>query len=73
MLEIQSIDGEPPNRVIRIVRYADYTTSEYWHRQNKRVVEITESELRAWTDDLPDRNQWRKPQSRDIIQGNRDT
>lgn len=52
MLKIESIEGEPPNRVVQIIRYDDYTTAGEWARQNKKTIEITESELRAWTEDL---------------------
>ncbi|MEU2042467.1 hypothetical protein [Nocardia niwae] len=54
LLAIESIEGEAPHRVMRIVRYADYTTNGDWARQTKRTIEITESELRAWTEDLRD-------------------
>lgn len=52
LLEIESINGEEPNRAMTFIRYADYTTAGDWARQNKRRIEITESELRFWTDDL---------------------
>ncbi|MFV9454738.1 hypothetical protein ACNJ7E_14990 [Rhodococcus sp. NM-2] len=54
MLKIESIEGERPNRVMRFVRYDDYTTTGEWASQNKKTIEITERQLRAWTDDLRD-------------------
>ncbi|WP_156517641.1 hypothetical protein [Rhodococcus sp. LB1] len=45
MLKIESIDGERPNRVMRFVRYDDYTTTGEWASQNKKTIEITERQL----------------------------
>lgn len=52
LLEIASIQGEPPNRTMQVVRYADYSTSGAWAMQNKRTVEIAETALQQWTNDL---------------------
>ncbi|MFG3621256.1 hypothetical protein [Nocardia sp. NPDC047654] len=52
LLSIESIGGKRPNRTMTIIRYDNYTTTGEWARQNKKKIEITESELRAWTEDL---------------------
>ena len=52
LLKIAAIEGDPPNRTMKVVRYDEYSTSGEWARQNKRTVDIAEVDLRDWTDDL---------------------
>ena len=52
LLEIAAIEGDPPNRTMKVVRYDEYTTCGEWARQNKRTVDLAEADLRDWTDEL---------------------
>jgi len=52
LLDIAAIEGDPPNRTMKVVRYDDYITSGAWARQNKRTVDLAEADLRDWTGEL---------------------